>query len=81
MEGLSEREQEALDTWQRVRDGRCACCGIVTEDWEPIAEGVLMCREWCIDPEETGRDHRDPVTVEYILSLAAEGARLARSAV
>ena len=58
-------------TRQRIREGRCACCGGHTEDFELIAEAdIRMCREWCINPD-MGRDHRDPETIRVILAEAA----------
>lgn len=55
---------------RRIRQGRCACCGGMTEDFELIAEAdIRMCREHCIDPPH--RDHRDSLTVETILRYAA----------
>lgn len=60
-------------TRDRIRRGRCACCGMETEDFELIAEAdIRMCREFCIDPPH--RDHRDPATVEAILRDAIQGA-------
>lgn len=45
---------------QRVRDGRCACCGGETEDFRYIAEGVKQCNESC-------RNHGDAAIVKLIL--------------
>ena len=60
---------EAAGTRRSIAEGRCACCGITTEDYEEIAPGIRMCREWCITPPH--RDHRDEATIAVILAHAA----------
>lgn len=63
-------EQDIENTRRRIREGRCACCGLETDDFELIAEAdIRMCREHCIDPPR--RDHRDEETVRVILTHAA----------
>ena len=50
---------------RRVREGLCVCCGMETEDFVALAEGVKMCREYCIDPPH--RNHYDTDTITQIL--------------
>lgn len=38
--------EKGLGLAWRIAEGRCVCCGIETEDFEAIAEGVRMRREY-----------------------------------
>ena len=51
-----------------VKRGHCVCCGLYTDDFVAIGEGVKMCRVYCVDPPR--RDHR--VYAEQILRMLTD---------